>query len=118
MNDTYLHITLTHLPIVGCLIALVILFSGWIQKNLSLQKAALWLLIVLAAVTIVVNHTGEEAEEFVEHLPGYSQPKLRDIHFGHKVSNVGVPRHLGEQEMGVSERPETQEAIHNRFRTA
>jgi|SRR6478735_4643637 len=76
MNNTYLHLTLTHLPIVGSLIALLLLISGFLQKDGSITKAALYLLIFLALVTFVVNHTGEEAEEFVEHLPGYSHDAI------------------------------------------
>ena len=78
MNDTYLHLTLTHIPIVGCFIALVLLFSGFIQKNEAITKTALYLLIALALVTIVVNHTGEEAEEFVEHMAGYSHDAIHE----------------------------------------
>ncbi|MFC5269709.1 DUF2231 domain-containing protein [Adhaeribacter terreus] len=78
MNDTYLHLTLTHFPIVGSFIALVLLFSGYIQKNEGITKAALYLLVALALVTIVVNHTGEEAEEFVEHMAGYSHDAIHD----------------------------------------
>ena len=78
MNETYLHLTLTHFPIVGSLIALILLFSGYIQKNDSIIKAALYLLVILAVITIPVNHTGEEAEEFVEHLPGYSHDAIHE----------------------------------------
>ena len=78
MNDTYLHLTLTHLPIVGTLISLLILFSGWIQKNTSLIKTAFFILVALALVTIVVKHTGEEAEEFTEHMPGYSHEVIHE----------------------------------------
>lgn len=78
MNETYLHLTLTHFPIVGSIIALILLFSGYIQKSGPITKAALYLLVVLAAITVVVNHTGEEAEEFVEHLPGYSHDAIHE----------------------------------------
>lgn len=78
MNETYLHLTLTHFPIVGSIIALVLLFSGYIQKNGAITKSALYLLVVLALITVVVNHTGEEAEEFVEHLAGYSHDAIHE----------------------------------------
>ena len=78
MNETYLHLTLTHIPIVGSFIALILLFAGFIQKNESITKASLLLLTGLALVTIVVNHTGEEAEEFVEHMAGYSHDAIHE----------------------------------------
>ena len=78
MNETYLHLTLTHFPIVGSLIALILLFAGYIRKNESITKASLFLLVGLALVTIVVNHTGEEAEEFVEHMAGYSHDTIHE----------------------------------------
>ena len=78
MNETYLHLTLTHIPIVGSFIALALLVAGYLQKNKDITKASLYLLIALALITIVVNHTGEEAEEFVEHLAGYSHDAIHD----------------------------------------
>ncbi|MBK0402319.1 hypothetical protein I5M27_04940 [Adhaeribacter sp. BT258] len=78
MNDTYLHLTLTHFPIVGSFIAFILLFSGYIQKSEGITKAALFLLVALALVTIVVNHTGEEAEEFVENMAGYSHEAIHE----------------------------------------
>lgn len=48
------------------------------QKDGSITKAALYLLVILALATFVVNHTGEEAEEFVEHLPGYSHQAIHE----------------------------------------
>ena len=78
MNDTYLHLTLTHFPIVGSFIALALLFSGYIQKNGHITKAALYLLVVLALVTVMVNYTGNQAEEFVEHMPGYSHDAIHE----------------------------------------
>lgn len=76
MNETYLHLTLTHFPIVASLVAVVLLFSGYIQKNAPITKTALYLLVVIALATLVVNYTGEEAEEFVENLPGYSHAAI------------------------------------------
>src|SRR6478735_3982058 len=78
MNDTYLHLILTHIPIVGSFVALVLLFSGFVQKSEPITKSALYLLVALALVTIIVNHTGEEAEEFVEHMAGYSHDAIHE----------------------------------------
>ncbi|KAA9325962.1 DUF2231 domain-containing protein [Adhaeribacter soli] len=76
MNETYLHLVLTHIPIVGSLIAFLLLFSGWLQKSKDLTSAALVLLVAIALITVAVQYTGEEAEKFTKRLPGFSQEAI------------------------------------------
>lgn len=73
MDATHLHLALAHFPIIGTIIGTLLLAYGLIIKNLDIQKVALVTFVVMALATIPVFLTGEEAEEVVEHLPGFSK---------------------------------------------
>src|SRR5690606_23661601 len=47
-------------------------------KNIEIQKVALATFIIMALLTIPVFLTGEEAEEAVEHLPGFSKQLIEN----------------------------------------
>lgn len=68
MNPTHFHLVMTHLPIYGLLIGIVILLIGLVRKNQTLKTTATLLFIAMAIVAIPVFLSGEEAEETIEHL--------------------------------------------------
>ncbi len=73
MDAVHFHLIFTHFPIVGTLIGIFIFGYGLYAKNESIQKVALVLFIAMAALTIPVYLSGEQAEETVEHLPGVNE---------------------------------------------
>lgn len=68
MNPTHVHLALTHLPIYGTLIGLVILFIGLLKNNKILKLTAMVLFTCMSIVSIPVYLSGEEAEETMEEL--------------------------------------------------
>ncbi len=70
MDALHLHLALTHFPIIGTLIGIVVLAYGIIIKNDLVKKIALVMFVVMAVATIPVFLSGEEAEETVEHIAG------------------------------------------------
>lgn len=72
MDAAYLHLALNHLPIVGTLVAFLLLLAGIIGHNRSWAHAGCVALVVCAVLTVPVFQSGEGAEEFVEELPGAS----------------------------------------------
>lgn len=68
-----MHLALTHFPIFGSLIGLLILFAGVILRKPDIVKTGYATWIIVALVAIPVFLTGEPAEETVEHLPGVSE---------------------------------------------
>lgn len=73
MNQAHLHLLLNHLPILGVLFGLLILASGFFQKNNSVKRTALGIFVLSAIFAIPAYLTGEGAEEVVESLPGVSE---------------------------------------------
>lgn len=78
MDATHLHLALAHFPIIGAIIGAALLAYGLFFKNREIQKVALATFIGMALLTIPVLLTGEEAEEAVEHLPGFSEQLIEN----------------------------------------
>ena len=66
MNWAHLHLALNHVPVIGLPIVLLLLGWGIVKRSPELLKASFGLIILLAVVTVIVQVTGEPAEELVE----------------------------------------------------
>jgi hypothetical protein len=70
MNPVHLHLMLTHVPLFGSGIALLLLFVAIWRRSDELKRVSFGLLVLTALLTVPLYFTGEAAEDAVEHLPG------------------------------------------------
>jgi uncharacterized membrane protein len=70
MNTAHIHLMITHLPIIGAFIGLLILVFAYLKKDANVKTAAYIVFVVCAIGTCIAYATGEGAEELVENLPG------------------------------------------------
>ncbi len=70
MNQTHIHLLITHLPIFGSILGALVLAHGiWTKSNQT--KIAAYNLFIISAIGAGISYlTGEAAEETVENLPG------------------------------------------------
>jgi uncharacterized membrane protein len=61
---------ITHLPIIGAFIGLLILVFAYLKKDANVKTAAYLVFVVCAIGASIAYATGEGAEEVVENLPG------------------------------------------------
>ncbi|PKP10334.1 MAG: hypothetical protein CVU08_13690 [Bacteroidetes bacterium HGW-Bacteroidetes-3] len=73
MNEAHFHLIVNHLPIVGLLIGLLVLVTGFILKKSEIKVTALGIFIFSALASIAAFYSGEGAEEIVEKIPGISE---------------------------------------------
>ena len=73
MNQTHLHLLITHLPIVGSILGAIVLVYGLLAKSYQTKIAAYILLIISSTVSGIAYLTGEAAEETVENIQGISE---------------------------------------------
>lgn len=73
MNQTHIHLWITHLPIVGSILgALVLVYGLWTKSNQT--KIASYILFIISSIGAGIAYlTGEAAEEAVEHIAGVSK---------------------------------------------
>jgi len=73
MNGAHLHLLVNHFPIVGVILATLVLIAGFLFNNISVKLTALGLYVFAALSSFASYLTGEQAEEVVEHLAGISE---------------------------------------------
>jgi len=78
MNQTHIHLLITHLPIVGTALGAFVLIHGIWKRNKDTLIAAYNVLIVSAIGAGIAYATGEGAEETIEHLKGISKHLIED----------------------------------------
>jgi len=78
MNGAHLHLILTHLPIVGIPLALLLLLWGRVRRCDEIERSALGALVLLGALTVAAKWTGEGAEEVLKGLPDYPRPWVHE----------------------------------------
>ena len=73
MDQTHIHLLITHLPIVGSILGAVVLGHGLITKT-DQTKIAAYLLFIISSIGAGISYiTGEAAEETVEDIAGVSK---------------------------------------------
>lgn len=73
MDQTHLHLVITHLPIFGSLFGAMVLGYGLWSNSNHTKIAAYFLLIISSTGACIAYLTGEGAEEAVEDLQGVSE---------------------------------------------
>lgn len=73
MDQTHIHLLITHLPIFGSLLGTLVLGYGMWKKSDSTQLASYYLLVISAIGAAIAYLTGEAAEETVENIQGVSE---------------------------------------------
>lgn len=73
MDQTHIHLMVTHLPIFGSILgALVLVYGLWARSNQT-KIAAYFLMIISAVGAGIAYLTGEAAEETVENIKGVTE---------------------------------------------
>lgn len=73
MSGVHFHLALTHVPVIGTLLGLLLLGYALSANKKQVLDASLLIFIVSGLAALVVYFTGEAAEEAVEHLAGISE---------------------------------------------
>lgn len=73
MNPAQIHLALSHLPVVGALLAAATLSIGAFTRSAATRRFGLALLLFAALSAIPTHLTGEGAEEVVEDRPGVTK---------------------------------------------
>jgi uncharacterized membrane protein len=72
MSLAYIHLLSNHLPILGSLFGVLLLFIGYFKPSLQTAFSAYFLMVISGIGGFIAYFTGEAAEEHVEELPGIS----------------------------------------------
>lgn len=78
MNAAQLHLSLTHLPVIGFILFTPILIYAILKRNNLLVNLSSVFIVFLALSSVVVFNSGEGAEEIVEEIPGISHSLIHE----------------------------------------
>lgn len=78
MDQAHFHLMLTHFPIVGTILGLIVLAGGILLSNITVKRTALAIFVCSAIVAIPSFLTGEGAEEVVEKIPGIMKSTIHE----------------------------------------
>lgn len=78
MNQAHLHLVFNHLPIVIPIVGMLVMLAGYILKNETVRKVALWIFVLGALTGILAGATGEGAEEAIEEMAGVSHELIHE----------------------------------------
>lgn len=77
MNQTHIHLLITHLPIFGSILGGLVLVHGLWAKSVQTKIAAYNLFIISAMGAGIAYLTGEAAEETVENIQGIVETTIK-----------------------------------------
>jgi hypothetical protein len=78
MNQTHIHLLITHLPIYGSILGALVLAYGLLVKSNQTKIAAYYIFILSAIGAGIAYVTGEAAEETVEDIQGVAKEMIEE----------------------------------------
>jgi len=90
MSWAHIHLALNHVPVIGILLAVLLLGIALLRQKYELQRTSYWLIAGLALLALLVYLTGEPAEELVEGLPGYSEALVEHHEEVALIATIGM----------------------------
>lgn len=77
MDPTYLHLVISHLPIFGCFLGIIVIVYGLLSKSRITIEAAYLVFILSSIGGFVAYLTGEPTKEIVEHIFGIDERNIK-----------------------------------------
>jgi uncharacterized membrane protein len=90
MNQTHLHLMITHLPIAGTALGAVVMAYGLRTKSIQTQISAYFIFIISSIGATVSYLTGEAAEETVEKIAGITKNTIEEHEEFALITLVGL----------------------------
>ncbi|HEY5940405.1 MAG TPA: hypothetical protein VIT87_06260 [Gemmatimonadales bacterium] len=90
MSWAHIHLAISHVPVIGILIVLLLLVIATLRRSTELTRASYVLLVLMAASAVIVYLTGEPAEELVENLPGFSEAIVEEHEEVALIATIGM----------------------------
>ena len=73
MHAAHFHLLINHFPVIGGILATIIILSGIVLKNETVKRTAYCVFIVAAITAVFTFLSGEGAEEIVEKISGINE---------------------------------------------
>ncbi|GAB3898993.1 hypothetical protein [Spirosoma agri] len=90
LNGAHWHLLVNHFPIVGSLLATIVLGYGLIRRQASVIQLSFGLFVLMGITTVVTNQTGESAEHYLKSIHALDRPRLHVHEEAADIANIGM----------------------------
>ncbi|MBO0952204.1 hypothetical protein [Fibrella forsythiae] len=90
MNGAHWHLLVNHFPIIGGLMATIVLGFGLFRRNDAIIKLAFGLFLLMSVFTAITNQTGESAEHYLKSINALDRPRLHEHEEAADMANIGM----------------------------
>lgn len=90
LNGAHWHLLVNHLPIIGGLLATLILGYGLFRRNQSVVQLSCGLFVLMSVATVITNQTGESAEHYLESINALDKELFREHEEAADWANIGM----------------------------
>lgn len=90
INGAHWHLLVNHLPIIGGLMATLVLGYGLFRRNQSIVQLSFGLFVLMSIATAITNQTGESAEHYLESIHALDRVIFRQHEQAADWANIGM----------------------------
>lgn len=90
LNGAHWHLLVNHFPIVGSLLATIVLGYGLVRRQESINQLSFGLFVLMSLATLVTNQTGESAEHYLQSIQALDRPRLHVHEEAADIANIGM----------------------------
>lgn len=90
LNGAHWHLLVNHFPIVGGLMATLVLGYGLLRRNPAICRLGFGLFVLMSLATVLTNQTGEQAEHYLKSIHELNRPLLHQHEQAADWANVGM----------------------------
>ena len=90
LNGAHWHLLVNHLPIIGGLLAPLVLGYGLFRRNESVVRLSFGLFVLISLTTVITNQTGESAEHYLKSIHALNEQLFHQHEEAANWANVGM----------------------------
>lgn len=90
INGAHWHLLVNHIPIIGGLLATLILGYGLFRRNMSVVQLSFGLFVLMSIATAITNQTGESAEHYLKSINALDEKIFNEHEEAADWANIGM----------------------------
>ncbi|CCH03498.1 hypothetical protein FAES_pFAES01004 (plasmid) [Fibrella aestuarina BUZ 2] len=90
INGAHWHLLVNHLPIIGGLLATIVLGYGLFRRNEAIIRLGYGMFVLMSIATLITNQTGESAEHYLKSINQLDRQRLHNHEQAADWANVGM----------------------------
>lgn len=90
LNGAHWHLLVNHMPIIGSLMATLVLSYGLLRRNNAIVQLSFGLFVLVCVATAITDQTGESAEHYLASINALNRSRLHAHEEAADLANIGM----------------------------